>query len=151
MTKSYYLHPAGYPTRGAVIDVGLKCMHRCKFCYYSYLDGSDDQFKGMRRADFRTKEHIFKLIDSLVASGFLHADITGGEPTLHPDIVEIIKYASDRGLATRIITLGQYLMRRMHKSEKVLLDELIDNGVTNFLMSMHQVHEEKMMELTGGS
>ena len=49
-----YQHPIGELSRGAVLDVGLKCTHSCRFCYYSYLDKSDDQFRGMRRAAFRS-------------------------------------------------------------------------------------------------
>jgi pyrroloquinoline quinone biosynthesis protein E len=112
--SGFFVHQPGRLSRGAVLDVGLKCVHSCKFCYYSYLDKSDDQFRGMRRADFRTLTECKAILDGLKRNGFINFDYTGGEPTLHQDIIEITRYAhQELGLKGRIITLGQYLMRRM--------------------------------------
>lgn len=149
----YLLHPPGRLSRGAVLDVGLKCVHSCKFCYYSYLDKSDDQFRGMRRAEFRTLEECKEILRRLKANGFTHFDVTGGEPTLHPHIIEIVRYAQqDLGLKGRIITLGQYLMRRMkHCRHERLVDDLLEAGLTNFLISMHAVDEGLFERLTGES
>lgn len=147
----YYFHAPGYPSRWGVVDVGLKCMHSCKFCYYSYLNGEDDQFAGMRHADFHSREHLEILVRSLADNGFLGFDVTGGEPTLHPHMTDIIRLASSLGLSSRIITLGQYLMRKMRKSERILLDELMEAGLTNFLFSMHDVDEGRFKEVTGES
>ncbi|MGE3623973.1 MAG: glycosyltransferase [Bdellovibrionales bacterium] len=147
----YYLHAAGYPSRWSVVDVGLKCMHSCKFCYYSYLNGEADQFAGMRHAEFHSRQHLETLVRSLADNGFLGFDVTGGEPTLHPDIIEIVRLATSLGVSSRIITLGQYLLRKMRKSEKILLDELLDAGLTNFLFSMHDVNEERFRAITGES
>lgn len=147
----YYLHAAGYPSRWGVVDVGLKCMHSCKFCYYSFLDGSDGRFEGMRKASFRSTGDLKLLVKSLKENGFLGFDVTGGEPTLHPGIVEIIAYATELGLASRIITLGQYLTRPMRKSGRAMLIDLLEAGVTNFLFSMHSVDEETFKKITGES
>ncbi len=149
----YVLHPSGQLSRGAVLDVGLKCVHSCRFCYWSYLDGSDDQFRGMRRAKFRSLEDCQEILRRLKANGFVNFDITGGEPTLHPDIIEITRYAhQDLGLKGRIITLGQYLMRRMSNCRRDrLIDDLLDTGLVNFLFSMHAVETGLFEKLTGES
>ncbi len=149
MTAPYYYHAPGFPSRWAIIDVGLKCVHSCRWCYYSYLDGSDDQFSGMRRAKFFSKEHLITFLDTLKEEGFLGFDVTGGEPTLHPNIVEVIEYATKIGLASRIITLGQWLVRG--PKNRNLLDDLIHAGLTNFLLSLHAVERESFFNLTGGS
>lgn len=151
--SGYFLHPPGKLSRGAVLDVGLKCVHSCRFCYYSYLDGSDDQFRGMRRAEFRSLEDCKEILRRLKANGFVNFDVTGGEPTLHQGIIEIIRYAhQELGLKGRIITLGQYLMRRMKncKHDK-LIDDLLEAGLVNFLFSMHAVDESLFERLTGES
>jgi hypothetical protein len=49
-------HEIGKLSKAGVLDIGLKCFHSCEFCYYSYLDGSDDQFRGMQEAPFRSLE-----------------------------------------------------------------------------------------------
>jgi glycosyltransferase involved in cell wall biosynthesis/MoaA/NifB/PqqE/SkfB family radical SAM enzyme len=146
-----YRHPIGTLSRGAVLDVGLKCTHSCAFCYYSYLDRSDDQFRGMRRAKFRSAQECRDILRRLKAHGFLNFDVTGGEPTLHPEIVDLMRYAHrDLGLAGRIITLGQFLMRKMPgcRTER-LLDDLVDAGVVNFLFSFHAADEALFRKITG--
>jgi glycosyltransferase involved in cell wall biosynthesis/molybdenum cofactor biosynthesis enzyme MoaA/tetratricopeptide (TPR) repeat protein len=148
-----YDHPIGALSRGAVLDVGLKCTHSCRFCYYSHLDRSDDQFRGMRRAAFRSLDDCKEILRRLAANGFINFDYTGGEPTLHPEIVEITRYAhQELGLKGRIITLGQFLMRRMPRcrSER-LIDDLLDAGLTNFLFSLHAVEEELFERISGES
>lgn len=151
--QGIHIHEPGRLSRWGVVDVGLKCVHSCQFCYYSFLDGSDDQFAGMRKAKFLPPEHLFALADSLAANGFLGFDVTGGEPGLHPAIVDLVAHARVKGLAARIITLGQYLMRPMKSApgKARLIDGLIEAGVADFLLSVHGVTEESFRELTGES
>lgn len=148
-----YCHPPGRLSRWGVVDVGLKCMHACRFCYYSYLDGSDDQFQGMRHAAFQSTDHVKRLAAGLAANGFIGFDITGGEPCLYPGIVDLVGYARHLGLAPRIITLGQYLMRPMKSApgHAKLIDGLIAAGVADFLLSVHAVDHANFAEITGGS
>jgi GT2 family glycosyltransferase len=148
-----YNHPIGELSRGAVLDVGLKCTHSCRFCYYSYLDKSDDQFRGMRRVSFRSLEDCKAILDGLKANGFLHFDYTGGEPSLHPHIIEITRYAHrELGLKGRMITLGQFLMRRMpNGTSDRLLDDLLDAGIVNFLFSVHAVDDALFRRTTNES
>ncbi len=146
----YYVHAPGFPSRWGVVDVGLKCTHSCKFCYYSYLDDSGDQFRGMRHAQFHSMDHLRRVIAGLADNGFLGFDVTGGEPTLHPNIVELIAYATELGLSSRIITLGQWLMRPMKNTgNKILLDALLDAGLTNFLFSHHASDPDLFRQMTG--
>jgi len=146
-----YRHPIGTLSRGAVLDVGLKCTHSCKFCYYSYLDKSEDQFRGMRRAQFRSLAECKAILDGLKAHGFINFDYTGGEPTLHPDIIEITRYAhQELGLKGRVITLGQFLMRRMPNCRQPrLIDDLLDAGLVNFLFSFHAADPALFERITG--
>lgn len=149
--RGFYAHEPGTLSQWGVVDVGLKCTHSCKFCYYSYLDGSDDQFTGMRRASFHSREHLLALVDSLADHHFLGFDVTGGEPGLHPNIVEMIAHATKRGVASRIITLGQFLARPMKGCvAPTLLEGLLDAGLTNFLFSYHAADPVLFTKITGG-
>jgi molybdenum cofactor biosynthesis enzyme MoaA len=150
--RGYYFHAPRYPSRWGVLDVGLKCTHSCKFCHYLYLDGTDDPVAGMRHAKFHPREHVLAVVDSLAENGFAGFDVTGGEPCLHPDIVEITRHAVERGIAIRIITLGQWLMQPMEGTDgKDLIDALLDAGVTNFHFSCHAVSERLFYDITGES
>jgi wyosine [tRNA(Phe)-imidazoG37] synthetase (radical SAM superfamily) len=151
-SSGVYLHPPGKLSRWGVVDVGLKCPHSCQFCYYVHLDGSADPFSGMRHAKFHSTEHLLDLARALKANGFVGADVTGGEPTLSPGIVELAREASRIGLALRIITLGQFLTRKVpHSGDQPLLAALLDAGITDFLFSVHAVEEASYHRITGGS
>ncbi len=146
-----YRHPPGKLSRWGVVDVGLKCPHSCEFCYYVHLDGHRDPFHGMRRAQFLPTEHLLELARSLARHGFVGFDVTGGEPTLSPGILELAAAARELGLAMRVITLGQFLIRRDPKTGSTLLRRLIDAGVADFLLSVHAVTESDFRRVTGGS
>lgn len=153
LSSDVYSHYPGQLSHRAVLDVGLKCPHSCAFCYYSYLDNSSDQFRGMRLAKFRSLEDCKQILLGLQRNGFVNFDITGGEPSLHPNIVELTHYAHrDLGLKGRLITLGQYLLRKLPScSQGKLIEELLDAGLTNFLLSVHAVDEQLFQKITGES
>ncbi len=147
----WYYHPPGELSRSAVMDIGLKCTHSCKFCYYSFLGGDNDQFRGMRHAAFRDGAGLRQLLTNFQANGFLGFDVTGGEPTLHPNLVPLIAHATELGLVSRVITLGQFLMRKMRGAPQPLIDELLAAGLTNFLFSFHSSDESEFRTITGES
>lgn len=142
--EGIYRHPPGALSRLAVVDVGLKCQHSCRHCFYSFMDGSNDQFAGMRRARWHSTENLLALVDSIAESGFVGFDVTGGEPTAHPGIVDVVARATARGLSSRIITLGQFL------GTKNLLERLLDAGICDFRFSLHAVEAEAFRRMTGG-
>lgn len=144
MTHGYYFHTPGQPSRWGVVDVGLKCVHSCRHCFYSFMDGSPDQFRGMRHARFHSKEAVIQQIEGLAENGFLGFDVTGGEPGAYPHIVEAIGHATSLGLSSRIITLGQFLH---HKN---LLERLLDAGLTDFRFSLHAHEADLFRKMTGG-
>jgi pyrroloquinoline quinone biosynthesis protein E len=149
---AYALHHPGVPARSGVLDVGLKCVHSCRFCYYSFHGGSEDQFAPLRQAKFRSGEDCRKILSLFKEQGFVRFDVTGGEPTLHPDLVELVRYAhGELGLSGRVITLGQMLGRPGRGCGKYLLNDLLEAGLADFLFSLHAVDEESFREFTGGS
>jgi pyrroloquinoline quinone biosynthesis protein E len=90
-----HLHTPGQLSRAGVLDVGLKCAHSCRFCYYSYIDGSDDQFRGIRHGGLRRFENCQAILAGFARQGFTHFDVTGGEPTLLPRLPELVAHAAD--------------------------------------------------------
>jgi pyrroloquinoline quinone biosynthesis protein E len=145
----YWFHPPGNLTRSAVLDIGLKCPHSCRFCYYSFLDGKN-QFKGLRAAGLRPIDKCLDILGHFTANAYLNYDVTGGEPTVHPDLAQVIATGSKLGLTSRVITLGQFLRCSRSKGQR-LLDQLIEAGLTDFLFSLHAVDEARFADYTGGS
>ncbi len=142
------VHPPGQPSRGAVLDVGLKCPHACRFCYYSFWKGSPDQFRELRRAPLRATADCLQIIELLAGHGLNHLDITGGEPTVHAGLTTMVRQATRLGLATRLITLGQFLT--LTRRGTSLLADLLAAGLTDLLFSLHAATPQAFQSTCGG-
>ncbi len=144
-------HPIGELSPSGVLDLGRRCPHSCQFCFYSFYDGSEDQFHYLRRAPWLETEKAKDVLQHFAKWGLTHFDYTGGEPSLHPDIVEITRYAhQDLGLKGRMITLAQFFQSKPRKIKRLLLDELLDAGINDFLFSFHTVDKDLFKQMTGG-
>lgn len=79
----------------AIWEITHQCNYNCSYCIFSCNNKKID-------GELTTKE-CYHIIDELVLHNFKHLKITGGEPFLRKDILEILKYASER-LITDIST-----------------------------------------------
>ena len=157
MTKDAVIfHPPGALSKSGVLDVGLKCAHSCRFCYYSFMAEAKrggqpgSQHAALRHASFRSTEDCLRIIDLMAEHGLINFDITGGEPAMHEGLPDMVCRARERGLSVRVITLGQFLMQRGGGRER-LLDTLLEAGVTDFLFSLHAATEDGFFKATRGS
>jgi len=82
------------------IALTYRCQNRCTFCYAS----SPDRGKEVPEMTTAEVKHILDAIadDARVPT----VSFTGGEPTLRPDLPELIAYAKSRRLRTNLITNG---------------------------------------------
>ncbi|MCG8590425.1 MAG: radical SAM protein [Proteobacteria bacterium] len=150
-TRTTTRHPVGQLSPTGVLDVGLRCPHSCAFCYYSHFDGHEDPFHALRTLPYRALAECTALADDFARWGLTHCDITGGEPVLHPEIVELVRHVErEADVRARIITLGQFTLRRDKRSGRRRLDALLDAGLSDFLFSIHAARQETFKELTRG-
>jgi MoaA/NifB/PqqE/SkfB family radical SAM enzyme len=78
------------------LEITGKCQLRCVHCY---ADSSPEGTHGtMTTADWRN------VIDQSAALGVRSVQFIGGEPTLHPDLAELVEHALDAGLAVEVFT-----------------------------------------------
>lgn len=142
----YYMQIPGNLSRRGVLDIGLKCPSSCLHCFTREpereAEGKD--FERNNKAPWRPTEQMIKQIELMKENGFLAFDVTGGEGTLHPGIVDIIARATEIGLSSRIITLGQFLDR------KDLLNRLLDAGLSDMRFSYHSCDPVLFEKMTGG-
>jgi radical S-adenosyl methionine domain-containing protein 2 len=90
------------------------CNYKCKFCYATFNDISQ---KGL------SKVEQFKLIEFLAKSNlFKKINFAGGEPTLVPHLLELIKYAKNLGFITSIVTNGSKIDTEWIKQAAPYLD-----------------------------
>src|SRR3990170_2515996 len=67
-----------------------------------------------------TTEECFRVIDQILEVGKPMIILTGGEPLLRPDVLEIGKYAADRGLRVVMGTNGTLLNEEMAAKLKAI-------------------------------
>lgn len=76
-----------------------KCNLKCKFCYAT--------FPNVRRT--LPLAEALAVIDSLAVAGTTKITFVGGEPTLYPHLVELLRHASALGLTTCVVSNGAKL------------------------------------------
>lgn len=106
------------------------CNAKCNFCTFSRTEAKDIRFLELTK--------ILNAIDVLYDKGIRYLVFVGGEPLLHPDLSEMIRYATKKGIDTMIST-NAYLLK-----EKTILD-LEASGLKTIFISIDatsiQAHE----------
>lgn len=119
-------------TKRGVMWLGQTCNLRCYFCYF--IDRIEDH-KHPEHA-FMSLEKAKKICKTLrTFYGNRAIDIQGGEPTIHKEILELIRYCREIGLIPTLITNGLIL------GKPGKLEEFRDAGVRDFLVSLHGIGE----------
>ncbi|MEN7982339.1 MAG: radical SAM protein [Nanoarchaeota archaeon] len=112
--------------------VTRKCNLRCGMCsVWKYAESKEMNLKEIKLA----AEKMKKL-------GVNYIIITGGEPLLRKDIVEIVNIFSNLGMSTRLQTNGLLLTK-----EK--LNELIKAGLNDITISIDTLNNKKQDEICG--
>lgn len=110
----------------ADIYVTERCNMNCLFCS-ARKKGHDISLK-----DFQ------KYVDTWVNYGVTHINITGGEPLLHPDIYELLKYAHIAGMEVALFTNASLLAKDIYEKVfphiKWLAVSIDGNDYDNYLL-----------------
>ncbi|MFY9401938.1 MAG: radical SAM protein [Candidatus Omnitrophota bacterium] len=98
--------------------ISYKCPNNCSFC------SEKNQLKKFKDT-FVSKETVLNNLKRFARRGFNHLTLTGGEPTLHPDFFEIIRYASFLKYRTYVSSNGGMFSRQSFCSKVIpYLDEV---------------------------
>ena len=115
------------------IQVVRHCNHFCGFCSNPTTPYTHD-FDSMR-----------VLVDDFVERGYFGVILTGGEPTLHPELPRITAYAREQGLHVRMITNGHRL------ADPELARDMAAAGLQLVHVSVYSVRPEVEAALRGVS
>ena len=80
-----------------------RCNLSCIHCYTS-------RFKGCEELP---KQRVFSMIEEMADAGIEHLAITGGEPLVRQDILDILEYAYNVGVNTSLTTNATLLNRKV--------------------------------------
>lgn len=79
-------------------EVIQTCPNKCKFCS---SNSSKDKKTMISLEDFKRVVKYF-----LNQGGIKEISISGGEPFLHPDLFEMVKFCKEKGIRTVVFTSG---------------------------------------------
>ena len=91
-------------------SITQKCNLKCKHCYSESVD--------QPAPDELSTEEAFRVIDDLSRWGIGLLIIDGGEPLCREDLLDVVKYASSKGIRTTIGSNGTLIDERMAKKMK---------------------------------
>lgn len=119
----------------ALVRINGHCNMSCGFCF---IDRTvpDFETEGLKRA-----------IDDLAAQNLDHLVLSGGEPTLHPDLDALIAHAKALGFRTVEIQSNGVKAAEMGYAKR-----LADAGLDKITVSLHSVdpeHSDKITRLPG--
>lgn len=115
------------------LAITTRCNERCPFC------SSPSEYS----VAVEDKASIESAISIAAETGFKEVEVSGGEPTLHPELPNIIEIAHQSGLRVWLQTNGRV--------PKKYWDELYARGAMpeNATVSFHTAKPERVAKLTG--
>lgn len=118
----------------AAIITGYQCNNNCQFCLNSKKRGLVN----------KTTDEIKKEIIALKTGGSDYLELTGGEPTIRPDIIDLIKFAKLlRFKNIALATNGRFF------SYPEFAQTIIQAGLTDLVFSIQGHNAELHDALTG--
>ena len=93
------------------LEITGRCNLNCKYCF------SDKCNKDMHLSDVK------KVLDQVDNMNVFEVCISGGEPFLHPNILEIFDYCSKKKFNVSIVTNGTLLDEKTIKELDKILDK----------------------------
>lgn len=122
------------PPLWVLLELTHKCPLECNYCY-NQLDFANTK-------DSMTKEDWFRVLEETRALGAVQLGISGGEPLLNKDIVEIVKKASDLKFYTNLITSG------VGNFDKDIVYKLKEAGLKTIQLGVQSSNEDTMTLIT---
>jgi MoaA/NifB/PqqE/SkfB family radical SAM enzyme len=112
------------------------CNANCGFCNFARDRHPKERWK------YVSREQAFDAIKILHREGVRYLVITGGEPTLHPNLPEIVRQGTDIGMKLMVVTnaglLGTSKIKSLHEA-----------GLSSFIISVDAASRESHEENRG--
>jgi MoaA/NifB/PqqE/SkfB family radical SAM enzyme len=109
------------------------CNAGCDFCNFNFEKLPKDRWEFVPLSQAR------EAVDILYRQGIRYLIITGGEPMMHPDYLEIIRHAGEKRMAVLLVTNGSML-------NEARIRTLKDHGLTSMIISIDaasaELHEQ---------
>ena len=124
MAEPLSISDARQNERYAMLRLGLACNVTCPFCNVPW-----ESYPYPMKLTLAQSQ---KEIDKIIASGVRKIHVSGGEPTLRPELADVVRYARQQGVtAVELQTNGVLLRSRDYVAK------LKDAGLTSAFVGLH--------------
>lgn len=120
---------------GCWITLNRECNLRCKWCY--------SQTAGYEKKNNMSSQTLNQILGFCADSGVKHITLIGGEPTLYPNLEEVIKRISALNVSVGMVTNGLLL------ENEELIKRLKEAGLDSFSLSLKGSDREEFKQITG--
>lgn len=121
-----------------IFEITQRCNHACLHCYNVWQPNTAEWPCSYPRGELDTAQTLVLLDKALDETRCPHVTLTGGEPLLRPDLLQIIDHLRRRGVSITLISNGRLL------DEPTVID-LLQRGVGLFelplLSRRREVHD----------
>lgn len=113
------------------LTLNRKCNNNCSWCYAQRAEKEEMDFKKAKMC-----------IGNLAALGIKNIVLIGGEPTIYPQIIEIIQYIRDLGLKVSVVSNGRKF------SNKDFTKQCLNAGISGIDISLKALTPQEYIENT---
>jgi cyclic pyranopterin phosphate synthase len=133
-----FIDPFGRVITYLRISLTDRCNLRCVYCM------PKDGMQWQARTDQLSVEEIVHVVEAATQGGVSRIRLTGGEPLVHPNIVEIVRrIASIKNIEEVSLTTNAMLLER-------LAQPLADAGLARVNISLDTLNRERFKQITRG-
>jgi uncharacterized radical SAM superfamily Fe-S cluster-containing enzyme len=120
----------------AMVEITSRCNMKCPVCFA----GSTGSGSDLSMVDIQVR-----LLNLLEVAGPIPLQISGGEPTMHPELHTLIRFCRDRGFKNiELITNGIRIGR-----EPGYLDSLVEHGLNAVYLQFDSLEERSLRAIRG--
>ena len=119
------------------ISLTDRCNMRCVYCMPA------TGMKFMLKPELLTTDELLLVVRAAVAAGFRKVRLTGGEPSLRPDLVEMVRAIKAAGIEQIAMTTNALMLKKQAQALK-------DAGLDRVNVSIDSLDPQKFRQLTRG-
>ena len=112
------------------------CNANCGFCNFALDRLAKEDW------EFVTRQQGLESIDILYREGVRYLVFTGGEPTLHDNLIEFIRHGADLGMKVMVVTNAGLL--KPH-----IVSQMVNSGLSSLIISIDAASKETHEENRG--
>jgi len=115
-----------------------RCVRSCPYCF------ARKEMENSPEGDTLSWENFLYVVNFLEASSARHISLLGGEPTLHPDFVDIILYLMERRFHVTVFTSGIMSEKKLGEFSEHLTSIAVEN--LNFVVNVNNPEQTPALE-----